>query len=67
MPSDEKELAELERAALAKGPPANATNLAKPPPGVRVHGWFIDVDDTQAYRRARYAEQKANVQTRQDD
>jgi hypothetical protein len=58
---DEKELAEMERAALSKGPNQNSTSLVKPPPGVRVHGWFIDAGDTQASRRARYAEQKAEA------
>lgn len=57
----EKEEIETERAAMAKGPPANATNLVKPPPGVRVDGWFINIGDAQAYRREQYAKQKAET------
>lgn len=61
MSDEERELIDAERAALAKGPPANATNLSKPAPGIRVDGWFINIEDSQAYRREQYAKQKAEA------
>ncbi len=58
----EDDEAAAERAALNSPPPAKGSTVTKPPPGVRTQGWFIDHEDARAYRRARYAEQKAEAQ-----